>query len=726
MGDIFDEVAESGKKDIFDEVGEPQPREMFRGGIGKTMSPFSAKQMAQKRLVARAQAAGDDRLILLDENTPEQNVGVKGQGAIPRALAATVGGGFTSGPARAIQDTLVKTGLTTEEAADALGVKRVSEENPGTTLAGNLVGGIIPAGKVFQGASATGRILKAGALGTAFGASEELKDRGIEGVADKPLETAGEALKTGAISTVLPILLESPTLSKAIAKTLLTGKISPETQELIKQAESMDIPITPAQATGSRTLGLTEKALTNIPTSAGTMQKRTEAIQEGLTKKAGSLLDEANPKGRLNEQAFGTEIQSRLQAREGKFKNVASRLYDRFEKSVPEGTEIPLGRARGLAKEFIDREGKKEGFASPRLIAQLKTFLGEEVPDQVIPSKIIQEEKIIQPDFVNEFGVSSPTRIPGKVSPEKIIPGGVIPAKMDVRTFLDVRASLNDEINSAIKNEKGDVARKLGMIKSEMDKSLGDFAKMQGGDVDRTFKMANDFYAKGAKVFNDPKIQRMIQKDPGLVYDMVAQPGTVNEINTLRNALGESRFAPVKRAVMEKVLASDGVDAFSPAKFGTSLGKFTPENLEAVFGKPKVKEIQNFWKVADAVVKNEKRVGNPSGTAQNLITTGYSGGVMSLMYIDPVTASATLIGPAAMAKLYTSKSGMNFLTQAAKTPVGSPKSSQLAAKLSAAISADDDEPENFDLKGRIDRRELEKELTIEKKLRELNAQDPEP
>jgi hypothetical protein len=114
--------------------------------------------------------------------------------------------------------------------------------------------------------------------------------------------------------------------------------------------------------------------------------------------------------------------------------------------------------------------------------------------------------------------------------------------------------------------------------------------------------------------------------------------------------------------------------------------------LEAIFGKGKVDEINKFWKVTNAIVKNEKMVGNPAGTAQNVITPGYYGGVYALTMSNPIAGGTAFFGPPAMAKLYTSKAGMRFLTEAVKTPVGSPRASQIIAKISA-ILAEDDEPE---------------------------------
>lgn len=661
-----------------EEMAERQVEAGLLGGTGEPMSREEAVKMSRRRMVERAMMEGDDRLLLLNEGTADERVGVKGQGWAPRAVAATVGGGFTSGPARLIQDGLVKAGAVSPEVVDALGIKRSAEENPGTVTAGNIVGNLAPAGKVFQGASAVGRVGKAALVGGGFGASESIAEGGAERLSENPGEILKDATVSAALSSILPGILESPAAGKLLVQKIATGKIKPDTEEILKAAKELEIPITPAQATGSRTLGLGERVLQNTPTSSGAMQARKEAVYEGLSKRASKLLDDNSPK--VSEETFGQELQSRLLARQGKFKDTSSRLYDKFVQSVPEGLQIQLGRSRDLAQDFIEREGKKEGFGSSKLMTQLKTFIGE--PDAA--------------------GVS-------------------VPKSTDVRTFLDIRAAVNDEINAAIKNERGDTARKLGLIKSQMDKSLEDFAKLQGGKIEDSFNLANSYYAKRAQTFNDPKIQRLIEKDPGKIYDIIAQPGTVKEIETLKKALGPNRFNPVKRAVMEKILATDGVDVFSPEKFGTSLGKFTPENIEAVFGKEKVQDIQKFWKVANAVVKNEKRVGNPSGTAQNVVSFLYTGGtVSSFMVGDPLTGSVVALTPPLLAKFYNSPGGMKLLTEAVQTPLGSPRASQLSARISALGTSEankkrdieDESPEKM-------RREILMDMEIKRRQKKL-------
>jgi hypothetical protein len=260
---------------------------------------------------------------------------------------------------------------------------------------------------------------------------------------------------------------------------------------------------------------------------------------------------------------------------------------------------------------------------------------------------------------------------------------------LDVRTFQDIRAAVNDEIQNLVKNEKGDAARKLQVVKSAMDKELETFANKSGGSVKQAFDVANRYYQEGAQVFHDPKIKRIIESNPESVYGLLVKPNAVTDINTLRKALGEENFKPVQRAFMEKVLATDGVDVFSPAKFSTSAGKFEPETLNAVFGAQKVKEIQDFWTLAQRITQVEKRVGNPSGTAQNIITPAYWSGTAALMLHNPVAGGTMLLSPPALAKLYTSPLGMKFLTEAVQTASNSPRAVFLANRITGILSSKD-------------------------------------
>lgn len=681
--DAIDAFLDSTPKDEIDSfLDAPHEAQVPRGGIGHTMPPEEAKMIAQQRLVDR----DPQRLALVNGGQENQDVAVKGQGAIPRLLAATVGGGFTSAPARVIEDALLKYGLTSPEVVDALGVKRVAQENPGSTLAGNLVGGLVPAGKVFQAATLPGRLASAATIGAGYGASEKIRDLGTEGSLEHPGEVAKAAAKTGALSTIIPGLLEAPALSQK----LLAGRITPESIELAKTAENMGIPITPAQASGSKQVGLIEKALQNLPTSSGLVQGRQEAIQKALQSKAGQLLEDAGPG--QTAQSFGASIQEGIKPGLESFRDRSSLLYQAFQDSA-QGAKIPLANVMRVAKDFVDREGAKEGFASSKLMGQLKTFFGKETPEQKIPEKVISPDKVIEPDFVNDFGVSQKTTIPGKTIPAQTIPGKTTPPEMDVRTFQDIRSAINDEIQGLVKNEKNDAARKLQVVKSAMDQELESFANKAGGDVKKSFDVANGYYQKGAQIFYDPKIKRIIQSNPESVYGLIVKPNAVTDINTLKNALGQESFKPVQRAFMEKLLSTEGADAFSPAKFSTSANKFEPETLNAVFGAEKVKEIQDFWKVSQRIFQTERRVGNPSGTAQNLITPGFWGGLAVLATHNPGLAASAVITPPMLAKIYTSKTGMKLLTEAVQTPANSPKAAQLLNRLSGILQETPPTPE---------------------------------
>jgi hypothetical protein len=220
------------------------------GGIGRTMSKEEAKFISQQRMVDRDKLEGKNELLLLNAGQPNQSVGVKGQGVVPRMLAATVGGGFTSGPARVLQDLAVKSGVASPEVVDAIGVQRVAKENPGTVLTGNLVGGLAPAGKVFQGATALGRIGSGAALGGLYGASEEIGEKGLDGVSDNTDELLKRITTSAALGALVPGAVEgikalSPLASKA-SQTLkdsagkdISMALSPTTRELKAKTEKL-------------------------------------------------------------------------------------------------------------------------------------------------------------------------------------------------------------------------------------------------------------------------------------------------------------------------------------------------------------------------------------------------------------------------------------------------------------------------------------------------------
>jgi hypothetical protein len=253
-----------------DQLSQKFQEQGLMGGTGQPMSKEDAKAESMRRLVAK----DPERLMLVNEGTPEMNVAVKGQGFVPRALAATVGGGFTSGPARILQDLMLKAKLASPEVADAMGIERVAQENPGTTLAGNLIGSLAPAGKFAQATSTLGRIATGAGLGATYGASESIGREGVNKTIENPETLLANTGKGAAFGAAIPAGLEGILLASRASKYLsdqlrasaeknVSKALSPTTKELKLKTEKItpEILSRPAKETYAFTKkGLEEKA----------------------------------------------------------------------------------------------------------------------------------------------------------------------------------------------------------------------------------------------------------------------------------------------------------------------------------------------------------------------------------------------------------------------------------------------------------------------------------
>lgn len=186
----------------------------LRGGLDVPLSREEAAKIARRRLIEREKLlTGRSDLALIDEGTPQERVGVLGQGPLSKGAALVYGAGqpLTFGVAgatlRLTEDALEKIGLMTPEERKALGIETL-EEAPMQRVAGETLGAAVPTraftGLVKPGAGFVRRVLSggtaAGTQGAIMGATEAIKEKGVD---VSPSEIAERAIGGGAVGGLI-------------------------------------------------------------------------------------------------------------------------------------------------------------------------------------------------------------------------------------------------------------------------------------------------------------------------------------------------------------------------------------------------------------------------------------------------------------------------------------------------------------------------------------------
>lgn len=207
------------------------------GGTGQPMSREDARNLAMERMVARSALEGQPQIQMITAPdtfvtrnlggffgipTPgERTVGdvsqISGAG-VPLSKARALSSGQTFGATdaleRVLQDAMVKTGLTTPEAVQALGVQAQRAQNPDQELALNIAGGVLPGSATVNAAlraganpTALSRVLSGAGAGfrggLITGVNEAITQQGIE----DPLTTLETIPETSALPVAGGVLL---------------------------------------------------------------------------------------------------------------------------------------------------------------------------------------------------------------------------------------------------------------------------------------------------------------------------------------------------------------------------------------------------------------------------------------------------------------------------------------------------------------------------------------
>lgn len=277
-----------------------------RGGMGLPISRAAATPIARRRLIERERAARKDDLVLVDEGTDKEKVGVLGQG--PLSKVATLVSELSrfptlgAGPAAAKVLTQLGDELGVDpRIARSLAPDALRRQNPMLAEVSSL-GGALPAGGAMRGLpmakSVAGRIASnLGIGGTtlagagATGAVEE------EGLNVSPEDIGAGAKQAVTSSVELPGGIRVPSIAVGLAaeSPSIAARTSAGTSKILKEAARKDIQKALAPTTKenkAKALKLADEILTRpFSETISLTQKGLEAKSQLRKEIAGEAID---------------------------------------------------------------------------------------------------------------------------------------------------------------------------------------------------------------------------------------------------------------------------------------------------------------------------------------------------------------------------------------------------------------------------------------------------
>lgn len=170
--------------------------------------------------------------------------------------------------------------------------KQFQEEHPVAATTANVVGGLAVGGPVSRAVTASPTlprtIAKTAATGAGYGAVSGFGS--AEGGLDSRLQAAQTgAMVGGALGGAVPLV--GSTVSRVVSP--VRNRLTPEAQRLAEVAKDEGIPLTAAQATGSRPLQALESVFGTLPLTSGPQQAIQQTQRNAFNRAALSRISEA-------------------------------------------------------------------------------------------------------------------------------------------------------------------------------------------------------------------------------------------------------------------------------------------------------------------------------------------------------------------------------------------------------------------------------------------------
>lgn len=226
-----------------------------------------------------------------------------------------------------------------------------------------------------------------------------------------------------------------------------------------------------------------------------------------------------------------------------------------------------------------------------------------------------------------------------------------------------------------------------------IDNEMATSAKELSGEAFDAWRAANEFYKEGAQKFGSRVMKNIARNDPEAVYTALIKEGKPGSIRAVRQELSPEDWAPVQGQFIADLMQKTNGQGKALQRQLSNWEKSGA--LEQIF--PTMAERNAVREVFRTMELTQNRTAKAlslaMGIGQYAAIIGLPAGVITGNTSATATAAGTLIAPALLARILSSRVGSKWLTQGLKAPPGSAEGTEAAAKLAAFIMSDSDGPE---------------------------------
>lgn len=443
---------------------------------------------------------------------------------------------------------------------------------------------------------------------------------------------------------------------KAVAAPL-AAKISP----LARPAQEAvpGLRLTPAQATQSRAIDILENVAEASLLGGGRIQGF-KGQQQTLIKTTAEHLAES-----LGQRATAAEVgqvfQGAVQKSREAFHAVAGSLYREVDRLIPS-----VSAPSGLPANAVDLRALKAD-----------------------ASAMLTRRGAIPKSLSSETGMQILTDL------------STLP---DQTTFANAQLMRSQLLKGARSKDLADIetglARKFAGV---LDEAMEGAARTLSGEAGDAWRTANAFYKSGVEQFNNKFVQSLLKKAPEKVAESIFQRGGVTLIRQARGAVDEATWREVQGAFLRRTI-QDATEPVTGMLGGRALEQrlfsktgVGTEVLDTALGNETRRKLQGL---VDALRITQDRPSEGTGRIfiqlkQAGAATDVAGAAITFGVGFPKTAAMIMLGPAALSRVFTNPTAIQWLTTGLTLGPGTEAGARALSQLSAfALTGPKETPES--------------------------------
>lgn len=556
------------------------------------------------------------------------------EGGAPGRLEAA-GSALLTGYTGGLAEELVQQ-FSPEAAAKLEAAKQYGREQyPGTTLAGEVIGGLVsPLSKIGPGGTVAGEAVRAGTYGGISGFGEAAPDAGfVERIPGAVAgATIGGTAGGAAQKYVTPAVTE---FTERFVAPVVQRAMTPATQQAIPAAEQAGIPLLTSDIMKPRTWfgRWTQETLEKVPVlgTGGARSTQREAREAAITK-----------------------------------------LYDDFQAGAPEIDDI--------TKDFLKVRGEQIGNLTRQKTEVLNKVSGT-------PVDVTDTLAVIDSGIAKYGNLESYQPLINKLQSFRndLLSGDMTKIELTRKAIGD---ALGDDslkpVSTELKKIVGDI---YPALRQDMGRHIQKFG--EAGDFAK-WRSANEQLSDFATDLETSTIRRVLTKGEATPEEARALLFSRNrsDVQKLFNSLSEDGKRNARGLIIQDMVEkAGGIENLSPARFTRELknaGKkigvaFDPADADRLTG---LLRALQFTRRAD-----QAGVTTPTGQALIPLLAGGLGGASAYFVPGATGAAGALLSTAiAGARMYESKAVKNILVALSRTAPGSKAEQNVLSSLARVLS----------------------------------------